>query len=282
MHRRSRGFTLIELLVVIAIIAILAAILFPVFAQARDAARKTTCVSNLKQMGTALQMYLQDYDEMLPAVTWGDSCRATGTPGATRTDAAWDGLLSFPISLQPYVKNYGFLVCPSDAIRGGFAKTGSLCYERQLLAGAVPGAYAGINASNADMRRVLPLSYAANYWLSRTTGSSVNTPNADIPGGLAMASINKPANVFFASEVGNSTGNFAAYYITPGYGNGTGDTRWENGKRHAQGRVWLFVDGHAKWTKDTPNVTAAGARKSEAQIQQEYRAMGIYTDPGWD
>src|SRR5438270_7299810 len=69
MYRRrapNRGFTLIELLVVIAIIAILAAILFPVFAQARDKARMTTCLSNLKQIGTGLMMYAEDYDEILP------------------------------------------------------------------------------------------------------------------------------------------------------------------------------------------------------------------------
>ena len=78
----SRGFTLIELLVVIAIIAILAAILFPVFAQAREAARKASCLSNCKQLGLAMQMYAQDYDENLPgwpnppsnpiARQWGD------------------------------------------------------------------------------------------------------------------------------------------------------------------------------------------------------------------
>ena len=65
MYKR-RGFTLIELLVVIAIIAILAAILFPVFAQAREKARAATCVSNLKQIGNAMMMYVQDYDERLP------------------------------------------------------------------------------------------------------------------------------------------------------------------------------------------------------------------------
>ena len=65
--QRRRGFTLIELLVVIAIIAILAAILFPVFAQARDKARQAACQSNLKQLGNAVSMYLQDYDETYPA-----------------------------------------------------------------------------------------------------------------------------------------------------------------------------------------------------------------------
>jgi prepilin-type N-terminal cleavage/methylation domain-containing protein len=65
--KSNRGFTLIELLVVIAIIAILAAILFPVFAKAREKARQATCASNLKQIGTATQMYVQDYDEYFPA-----------------------------------------------------------------------------------------------------------------------------------------------------------------------------------------------------------------------
>src|SRR5881409_3101329 len=67
-RRASRAFTLIELLVVIAIIAILAAILFPVFAQAREKARQTTCMSNCKQLGNALEMYIQDYEESLPRV----------------------------------------------------------------------------------------------------------------------------------------------------------------------------------------------------------------------
>src|SRR2546425_2646692 len=74
---RRRAFTLIELLVVIAIIAILAAILFPVFAQAREKARQATCVSNLKQLGTAAMMYAQDYDETWPMLESGGTARLT-------------------------------------------------------------------------------------------------------------------------------------------------------------------------------------------------------------
>src|ERR1043166_8631116 len=77
MRQRRSGFTLIELLVVIAIIAILAAILFPVFAQARENARQATCISNLKQLGTAATMYAQDYDESFPMLESGGAVRLT-------------------------------------------------------------------------------------------------------------------------------------------------------------------------------------------------------------
>jgi len=94
----NRGFTLIELLVVIAIIAILAAILFPVFAKAREAARATSCRSNLKQVGNAFMMYVQDYDEVYPD--------RGGNGGA--------GLPSFRQTLQTYTKNTAVFQCPSN------------------------------------------------------------------------------------------------------------------------------------------------------------------------
>ena len=106
MRRQARpGFTLIELLVVIAIIAILAAILFPVFAQAREKARAITCVSNLKQMGTALMMYEQDYDEAFLPPHMGVP---TSGAGLMNNNWTWDRLA------QPYMKNYGIITCPSD------------------------------------------------------------------------------------------------------------------------------------------------------------------------
>lgn len=89
-----RAFTLIELLVVIAIIAILAAILFPVFAQAREKARQAACLSNCKQLGTALMMYAQDNDEVLPLVLYGSAY-------------SWDQ------QIMTYVKNTGVFHCPS-------------------------------------------------------------------------------------------------------------------------------------------------------------------------
>jgi prepilin-type N-terminal cleavage/methylation domain-containing protein/prepilin-type processing-associated H-X9-DG protein len=105
----SRGFTLIELLVVIAIIAILAAILFPVFAQAREKARAISCISNLKQIGTALMMYTQDYDEAFPSVI------ANSTQdGGCAPNLEWYALGGGWVTLaNPYIKNGQIYRCPS-------------------------------------------------------------------------------------------------------------------------------------------------------------------------
>ena len=97
--RNKNAFTLIELLVVIAIIAILAAILFPVFARARENARKTNCQSNLKQLGLAQLAYIQDYDETTPVHRCGDS--------------GHNWLMCTHEALLPYIKNTGILKCPS-------------------------------------------------------------------------------------------------------------------------------------------------------------------------
>jgi prepilin-type N-terminal cleavage/methylation domain-containing protein len=123
MYRSRKAFTLIELLVVIAIIAILAAILFPVFARAREQARRTSCLSNMKQIGIALFMYAQDYDETLPKRRL---CDGPGTNFAVcsptyekRADGnayeqTWKNLL------YPYIKNYQVFKCPSnDAAQHG-------------------------------------------------------------------------------------------------------------------------------------------------------------------
>src|SRR5438045_1233710 len=107
--RRGNGFTLIELLVVIAIIAILAAILFPVFAQAREKARQSACLSNQKQIGVALSLYVQDYDETLPSskshgAWWTKADAKTWPPPFARDQ------------VMPYVKNEALWNCPSIAL----------------------------------------------------------------------------------------------------------------------------------------------------------------------
>jgi prepilin-type N-terminal cleavage/methylation domain-containing protein/prepilin-type processing-associated H-X9-DG protein len=120
------GFTLIELLVVIAIIAILAAILFPVFAQAREQARRSVCLSNIKQIANATLMYAQDYDETMPIVSFGGlyrpatACRFRRGFTKLGVDGKQDYLL--PV-LSPYVKSEGVFRCPS-ATPGLFGEEG--------------------------------------------------------------------------------------------------------------------------------------------------------------
>ncbi len=112
LRKPRSGFTLIELLVVIAIIAILAAILFPVFAQAREKARQTSCLSNLKQLGTAVMMYTQDYDETYPTQFQNPYATCPGGSSAYALEdncreATWMG------GIFPYVKSRQVYVCPS-------------------------------------------------------------------------------------------------------------------------------------------------------------------------
>jgi prepilin-type N-terminal cleavage/methylation domain-containing protein/prepilin-type processing-associated H-X9-DG protein len=107
MTRRIRGFTLIELLVVIAIIAILAAILFPVFARARAKAKQASCLSNQKQLGLAAMMYASDYDQLLP-MSYYYKNGANSSGGYVH----WSGLVN------PYCKNMGIWVCPDHKVKG--------------------------------------------------------------------------------------------------------------------------------------------------------------------
>ena len=279
MKRTKSGFTLIELLVVIAIIAILAAILFPVFAQAREKARQTTCLSNTKQIGLGVQMYAQDYDEILPQTGWQGPC-TNPTNVAQPGDAYWSGIYAFPLAIYPYTKNYRILSCPSDGDGGGWAKLTSYCYEAQLVAQNVPGAYVGMKSVPGAMQKVLPLSYAANYYLNKVyqgRGTAFDMYN--------YAGIRNPANVFYSTDVGSykdpATANaFAGWYIIPGYGNSANpQQRWPKGQRHAGGRNWSFCDGHAKWFKDPAFINPDG---SFPNLVTAYRQMGIYTDPEWE
>jgi prepilin-type N-terminal cleavage/methylation domain-containing protein len=128
-RQRTAAFTLIELLVVIAVMAVIAAILFPVFAQAREKARSVAYLSNLKQIGGAMAMYLQDYDERIPPVcsrgrgwyykvslSWPD-CRQEGITDATPSDTLLGPEQSPPRFVQeflhPYVRNAQIWFCPS-------------------------------------------------------------------------------------------------------------------------------------------------------------------------
>jgi len=142
---RKRGFTLIELLVVIAIIAILAAILFPVFAQARESARKTSCLSNIKQTGLGLLMYAQDYDEQ--CVPWADPTYQNGVlPPGEPFAQGFDRLI------QPYLKSNHITGCPSDLSPGTneFPRGG----PNVVRSWSMPGSMGGGWCPNTPARRL--------------------------------------------------------------------------------------------------------------------------------
>jgi len=114
MKKTSRAFTLIELLVVIAIISILAAILFPVFARARESARRTSCLSNLKQLGLGMMMYVQDYDERMPRRYNANMGPGGGACAGSYSNCVW--VIDAPgyrMLLDPYLKNQQITFCPS-------------------------------------------------------------------------------------------------------------------------------------------------------------------------
>lgn len=162
----KRGFTLIELLVVIAIIAILAAILFPVFAKAREKARQTSCLSNLKQIAIGVLAYAQDYDEKYPttAIRW---YGAVNGGEFDTTYALWMELI------QPYCKNWQLFVCPSKS--GVGTTTGRL--SGQTLINARVGGYTGNQVfgyssdgiSMAALQNASEIIYASEgiYWCTR-------------------------------------------------------------------------------------------------------------------
>ena len=210
----AEGFTLIELLVVIAIIAILAAILFPVFAQAREKARAIACLSNMKQMGTALMMYAQDFDEGLP--TWSE-CYVPNA-GSCNADGVWDA------KLLPYVKSGnpagtaltlpdrgGLWHCPDSEKDTTFRSYG---YNQALIYDFHPS----------------PIGY--RY--------------------IGLSQIDSPSSGVFVGD-GGTSGRLAPPFYFQGYyekyvqnlGYYTRDAPF----RHQDGSNYVFCDGHAKFLR---------------------------------
>jgi prepilin-type N-terminal cleavage/methylation domain-containing protein len=131
--KKGRGFTLIELLIVIAIVAILTAILVPVFAQAREKAHQTQCITHLRQIGTAFKLYIQDYDEQFPAGNGPDEIR--------QASDAWGMWYQ---QIQPYLRNLAVLHCPSDNISDALRAT-SPCAAEARNAPDLPALSYGAN-----------------------------------------------------------------------------------------------------------------------------------------
>jgi prepilin-type N-terminal cleavage/methylation domain-containing protein/prepilin-type processing-associated H-X9-DG protein len=160
---RHRGFTLIELLVVIAIIAILAAILFPVFAQAREKARQAGCLSNGKQMATGLMMYAQDYDERLPR-WW------TPDGGKDNKQRDWKN------DIEPYVKNWDVYRCPSrHAQWPGYGYNAYFAVDTGVSLGSIQ--FVSKQLLVADIRELAPGSNAA---VDRSLPTGCKFPNGDL------------------------------------------------------------------------------------------------------
>ena len=150
---KCSAFTLIELLVVIAIIAILAAILFPVFAQAREKGRQAACLSNFKQIGLGIMQYSQDYDESLPYVNFEYNAAGNYAAGNPVTNAKWIDVI------YPYVKSEALYNCPSDVVNPAYkylkngrtgANFGSYGFSQAYYSGVVAQGPSG--KTLADMK----------------------------------------------------------------------------------------------------------------------------------
>jgi len=251
---RKPGFTLIELLVVIAIIAILAAILFPVFAQAREAARKASCSSNLRQLGLGMGMYVQDYDERLPAWSW-------GAEYGGGTDPAHDGFGFWHSAIFPYVKNTGLYACPNDSERWGQDTTDMWWWS-------IPRSHQ--NPAFDPTRGQTPDKYGSGQQSSAAVSYGMNE---SLTGGVSLAQITKPADTVQFSDAAQPLTDFwedtpgviagrAAFgkgrSATPETGGNAGDYHgniagvprtWERYARHTGGNNFVFADGHVKFLR---------------------------------
>jgi prepilin-type N-terminal cleavage/methylation domain-containing protein/prepilin-type processing-associated H-X9-DG protein len=232
---KRKGFTLIELLVVIAIIAILAAILFPVLARAREKARSSSCQNNLKNIATAFKMYTNDWDEKFPAPN-GAPHDNQFTPGAE---------IPWPVQLDPYIKNWQIFKCPSYTTFGlGY---GYNPYLQWSLLGE--GKYPA-GCSEADVQDVVRTVLAADTDTSATDPSL--QPGGFIPGildqfnpDLVTSLTNDLSGVNPPPKPIQTGSRLAGTIVTGGVPMGGAPE-----PRHTDGCNFAFVDGHVKWIKN--------------------------------
>ncbi|MCC7492654.1 MAG: prepilin-type N-terminal cleavage/methylation domain-containing protein [Fimbriimonadaceae bacterium] len=226
LKRRRTGFTLIELLVVIAIIAILAGILFPVFAKAREKAQTVACLSNTKQLGLAFTMYLSDWNNRFPSsgnyfgtLSRGSDWVHINTAGSPGDMSAERG------SIFPYVKNAELYVCPNALVAADPAQSGGTRTSYTMNSNLVDS-IGGVTGTGS--------------WLGNTAKR-----------------VKYPSQTFLLveendDELGAGTGKYndAVFYVPAAAASGH-DTppgfTGEQSERHGGGGVAMFVDGHAKW-----------------------------------
>jgi len=216
---RKRGFTLIELLVVIAIIAILAAILFPAFAKAREAARRSSCSSNLKQIGIGIMQYTQEYDEHYPMRS------VNYSPGV---DVYWNQ------AIQSYLKSTDLFKCPSNPRNG------------EIVSPAIPSL--NVPAINK--------SYAANPRIIADIGQGVT--GQGIVGPASMAIVNAPTTRIMVTENVDGYGQGRVQVPNLNWGGTGGSTdAWyrEIFAGHLGTMNCLYADGHVKSMRPTATMT---------------------------
>ena len=236
---KRKGFTLIELLVVIAIIAILAAILFPVFAKVREKARQTTCASNLKQIGLAEVQYCQDNDEI-----YSGSYNGSISSGV--------GRVSYAELLFPYTKSAAIYSCPDASSTDHFnANSAGDCTYNPKTCGAGNGVmdYAYNSLAATDQNTV------ADF------GNANNLPNGDDRAQNPLASITEPTATIMMVDGNRTTGEAQNIWWTgmtdisgTYYGQTwVGNDKTSTGpvKRHTDGFNVLWYDGHVKFAKTT-------------------------------
>lgn len=283
--RTHAGFTLIELLVVIAIIAILAAILFPVFAQAREKARGIACLSNLKELGLSFQMYVQDYDEIMPI---NRQCVGGSMPGYI---SCAEGLntMGWVDMVEPYIKNNGILKCPDDpthvinpqqtgyvlsatvALRTNLNRTS---YGKSNNLGNVPPPF-GYTVSLAQIN--YPSTTVMVFeWAPNQGGGDNGLEDHGAPGNIQRDLTEQPQDA--CSGVGpdgppahpNANAN---YELTA---NQLAELNGQiTSKRHNGGANYILTDCHAKWLRPTavvgectlPSVAETGADGTMIEFQ---------------
>ncbi len=264
-RRPAAGFTLIELLVVIAIIAILAAILFPVFAQAREKARQTSCMSNMKQLGTSIIMYVQDYDEQFP------SGRVSPTDTNAQLTAhhgqGWGG------QIYAYVKSGQVFKCPDDSTASKAAN------------GAIPALYPVSYLLNYNIPAFAPAiaaqtAPASTVLLAECSGAQVNVVTiGEIPPDPTTA-VFSPSGDGLTILTATDTGSNGPVRYETGFTGGYNTEPFPAlfnlaAGRHSGGGLYVMGDSHAKYFKPgavSPGAPAAGS--SDAENTSAYKAAG--------